>query len=125
MIRDVKDCLQLVEAKFEKLEKRIDKQEITSEKLDKRINNVYTRLDGQSKEIHFLKEELRKTKDRVIDTECVVEKSTDSIKQSQNVLKKVHEKAIYNNARGRRCNIIFHCITESADKNNDICNEKK
>ena len=124
LVRDVKDCLESVEVKFGILEKRLDKQEKTSEKLDKRIDNVYTRLDAQSKEVHNLREDLRKTKDRVIDTESVVEKSTDSIKQSQTSLKKINEKTIDLSARGRRLNIIFHGIKESSDENSDTCKQK-
>ena len=124
LIRDVKTILESVEVKFDKYEKRLEKQEKHSEKQDKRIDNVYSRLDAQSKEIHSLREELRKTKDRVIDTECVVEKTTDSIKESQNKLRKVDEKAIDLSARGRRLNAIFHGIPESAGETKETCKQK-
>ena len=110
LIKDLKDCLKSVDLNFDKQEKRVDE--------------AFRRLEGQSKEIFSLREELRKVKDRVIDTECVVEKTTDSIKQTQTKQQQIKEKTIDQEARGRRQNVIFHGIKESADENSDKCKQK-
>ena len=94
------------------------------EKQDKRIDNAYKRLEAQGKEIFSLREELQKTKDRVVDTESVVEKSTDAFKKTQSQLKEVKESTIDLGARTRRSNLIFHGIRETPDETNDICKKK-
>ena len=121
-IKDVKDCFKSLEAKFNIQEKKIEKQ-------DKRIDQAFQRLEAQNKELHSLREELRKTKDRVVDTECEVGKSCDSLKLTQTKLKQIDGKVIDHSARSRRNNLIFHGISESQDENclqkvKDFINDK-
>ena len=116
-IKDVKDCLKTLEVKFNNQEKQIDKQE-------KRIDQAFQRLDAQNKELHSLREELRKTKDRVVDTECEVGKSAESIKLTQTKLKQTIGTVVDVGARSRRNNIIFHGIPESQDEDKLVCMRK-
>jgi len=107
--RKLLECVEEVKVNLKIHEERLTKQ-------DKRLDSMFKKIEAQSIDIASMREEMVKTKDRVVDTESVVTETRANLEKREDRVKKLEEKTIDQEARGRRNNLLFHGIPEKADE---------
>ena len=84
--------------------------------LEKKVDRLFQRIEGQGKELHSVQENIVKTKDRVVDTEDRVRQLDMKEEGREKRMFAVEGRTIDQEARGRRANLIFHGIPDKEER---------